>query len=71
MDADRVRNNEWPELVGTDVDAARLAILAARPGLHVHPVSLGTVVTADYRTNRVWLWFEEETQRVARVPRVG
>ena len=62
---------EWPELVGVDVDEAVQSLREAAPALNVWPVASGSGVTADRRTDRVRLWFEEATRTVSRVPRIG
>ncbi|QMU70771.1 serine protease inhibitor [Streptacidiphilus sp. P02-A3a] len=62
---------EWPDLVGADVDEAALKINGDRPDLVVRPVPSTHAVTADYRTDRVWLWFDEESRLVSRTPRIG
>jgi hypothetical protein len=62
---------EWPELLGVDIDEAVQKLRAAEPKLNVIPVESGSVVTANYRTDRVWLWFDKETRSVAHTPRIG
>ena len=42
---------EWPELVGRDVDEAKTVI--QQYGFHVVLVPLGSVMTMDFRQNRV------------------
>ncbi len=62
---------EWPELLGVDIDEAVQKLRAAEPKLNVIPVESGSVVTANYRTDRVWPWFDKETRSVAHTPRIG
>eukprot|EP00887_Chlorella_sp_A99_P004053 scaffold11.g4053.t1 len=60
----------WPELVGTPVDEA-VALLQAETGLNVVPISADRMVTADYQTDRIRVFYEEAGQTVARAPRIG
>ncbi|MBC3839191.1 hypothetical protein GXW82_00230 [Streptacidiphilus sp. 4-A2] len=62
---------EWPELVGVDIDEAVSKILSEREDLQVQPVPATYAVTADYRTDRVRVRFDEATRTVSRTPCIG
>ena len=61
----------WPALEGTPVESAVHTIKTERPGLHVLPVVAGSPVTADYRTDRVRVYFNPSTMTVEGVPCIG
>lgn len=56
--------------VGSDASAAKSAVEADRPDVTVYLVSVTSVVTADYRTDRVRIFFDAEG-KVASVPMIG
>ena len=64
---------QWPELVGTDGEAARRAVEESRPDLlgKVSLVRAGSVVTADHDPFRVRVFVDPAEGRVVRPPRVG
>jgi beta-lactam-binding protein with PASTA domain len=51
---------EWPELVGTNAEQAK-AKLEAETGLHVYLVPQGSVVTTDYRADRIRIYYDPAT----------
>ena len=53
------------------MDAAVSAIKAERPELYVVKVTSGSMVTMDYRLDRVRVWYDPETGRVEGTPKVG
>ncbi|BDA47862.1 probable wound-induced proteinase inhibitor 1 at C-terminar half [Coccomyxa sp. Obi] len=62
---------EWPELVGTNALAAK-AKLKAETGLNVVLVPQGSVVTTDYRADRIRIYFDPDTYLVVQPrPSVG
>ncbi|CAL8463133.1 g2667 [Coccomyxa elongata] len=62
---------EWPELVGTNVLVAK-AKLKAETGLNVVLVPQGSVVTTDYRADRIRVYFDPDTSLVVQPrPSVG
>ncbi|MEZ0067551.1 hypothetical protein ABIA32_003564 [Streptacidiphilus sp. MAP12-20] len=71
MNASDRSRTEWPELVGVNVDEATLRIHADDPTLIIAAIPNGSAVTTDHRTDRVRLWFDEATQTVSQVPRIG
>ena len=58
---------EWPELVGKSVKEAKKAILKDKPDAKIVVLPAGSIVTMDYRTDRVRLFVDT----IVEVPRVG
>lgn len=72
MDTGMPAKSVWPELVGTPCEQARAAIEAAMPaGALVLVVPEHSMVTMDFRSNRVRIFCARETGLVATPPRVG
>ena len=63
--------SSWPELVGTEGAAAVEKIMAERPGLKVQTLPQGSMVTADFREDRVRVFVSEAGVVTTPVPRVG
>lgn len=63
--------NEWPEANGWPIAEAMSRIRAERPDLSATPVPHDNFVTMDYKTDRVWVWYDPATQLVTQVPKVG
>nr|1TM5_I Chain I, chymotrypsin inhibitor 2 [Hordeum vulgare subsp. vulgare] len=61
---------EWPELVGKSVEEAKKVILQDKPAAQIIVLPVGTIVTAEYRIDRVRL-FVDRLDNIAQVPRVG
>nr|7A3M_A Chain A, Subtilisin-chymotrypsin inhibitor-2A [Hordeum vulgare] len=61
---------EWPELVGKSVEEAKKVILQDKPEAQIIVLPVGTIVTMEYRIDRVRL-FVDKLDNVAQVPRVG
>nr|1YPB_I Chain I, CHYMOTRYPSIN INHIBITOR 2 [Hordeum vulgare] len=61
---------EWPELVGKGVAAAKKVILQDKPEAQIIVLPVGTIVTMEYRIDRVRL-FVDKLDNIAQVPRVG
>ncbi|KAM0911270.1 hypothetical protein ACQ4PT_013579 [Festuca glaucescens] len=57
----------WPELVGKSVEEAKKVILKDKPEAKIVVVPAGSLVTMDYRTDRVRLFVDT----VVEVPHVG
>ncbi|CAM0958471.1 unnamed protein product [Alopecurus aequalis] len=64
---DSNRKREWPELVGKSVEESKKVILKDMPEAKIVVVPVGSIVTMDYRTDRVRLFVDT----VAQVPKVG
>ncbi|KAF6992968.1 hypothetical protein CFC21_009918 [Triticum aestivum] len=64
------QKTEWPELVGKSVEEARKVILQDKPEARIIVLPLGTIVTMEYRIDRVRL-FVDRLNTIAQVPRVG
>jgi hypothetical protein len=60
----------FPEVVGLDIAAAVAAITAACPGFNVVPTPAGSMVTMDYREDRVRVYHGPDGICCA-IPRVG
>jgi hypothetical protein len=61
----------WPELLGVPKDEAKASLAASAPGLKVFLVEEGSMMTMDYRTDRVRIVFDPSTGRVSQEPRIG
>jgi len=61
----------WTELHAAAVDTALLTIKEERPELTVVKVVQGSMVTMDYRLDRVRVFYNEDTGLVTATPRVG
>jgi hypothetical protein len=64
---DGEEKTSWPELVGKSVEEAKKVILKDKPEAKIVVVPVGSLVTMDYRTDRVRLFVDT----VAQVPKVG
>ncbi|KAF6992961.1 hypothetical protein CFC21_009931 [Triticum aestivum] len=64
------QKTEWPELVGKSVEEAKKVILQDKTEAQIVVLSVGTVVTMEYRIDRVRL-FVDSLDKIAQVPRVG
>lgn len=61
----------WPELLGADSEVAKATVQSEAPGKTVLLVPAGNLVTMDFRMDRVRIFYDRGTNRVAEVPRVG
>ncbi|CAD6273281.1 unnamed protein product [Miscanthus lutarioriparius] len=57
----------WPEVVGHSIDEAKKVILKDKPDADIVVLPVGSIVTADYRPNRVRIFVDT----VAETPHVG
>ena len=57
----------WPEVVGFSVEEAKKAILKDKPDADIVVLPFGSIVTADYRPDRVRIFVDT----VAQTPHVG
>jgi hypothetical protein len=69
MTADEARKS-WPELVGMNGEEAKAQLQAALPGKKIMLVPKDSMVTMDYRTDRVRIFVDSEGN-VARTPTLG
>lgn len=60
----------WPELVGVQGTVAEATIERENPSVNAIIVPLGSVVTTDLRSDRVWVWVNKDGI-VNRVPKIG
>ncbi|KAL4439013.1 hypothetical protein ABPG77_006950 [Micractinium sp. CCAP 211/92] len=66
------QKNTWPELVGRKAEDAKAALEAELPtGMRVFLVPQGSMVTMDFRTDRIRVFYNEQTRLVVAPPRVG
>jgi hypothetical protein len=63
-------HRSWPDLVGKTVEEARFVIENDFPGVSIQVVEQHSMVTHDYRTNRVRL-FVNEYGIIVSIPRNG
>ncbi|KMT02818.1 hypothetical protein BVRB_8g194010 [Beta vulgaris subsp. vulgaris] len=62
--------NEWPELVGENGPEAANIVERENPNVEAHVVLQGSIVTADFRCDRVRVWVNTNGV-VYRSPRIG
>jgi hypothetical protein len=60
----------WPELVGMPGEDVKLYLEDLDPLLRVYLVPLGSLVTMDYREDRVWVYVNEDGIVMA-TPKIG
>lgn len=60
----------WPELLGVTAEEAERKIKEEKPELKIHIIPPNSMVTMDYRLDRVRL-FVDESGKVAQEPRLG
>ncbi|KAK9867339.1 hypothetical protein WJX84_004720 [Apatococcus fuscideae] len=61
---------EWPALVGMDANQAQ-SVLEKETSKTVFLVPVGNMVTMDYRPERVRIFYDSTTNKVAKVPKIG
>jgi len=64
------KKTNWAELVGKTGEEAKAAILKDRPGLEVHIFPEDSMMTTDYREDRVRI-LVDTADKVAQAPHVG
>ncbi|CAL9152599.1 glu S.griseus protease inhibitor-like [Musa acuminata AAA Group] len=62
--------SSWPELVGVKGETAVTTIECENPTVKAVIVEVGSVVTADFRCDRVRVWVDK-AGIVAEIPRIG
>lgn len=62
--------SSWPELVGTNGEAAVATIMRENQRVRAGTFKEGTRVTADFRCDRVRVWVDEH-DIVTLVPKIG
>ena len=60
----------WPQLVGMDGEAAKAQLEQEYPEMRVQVVPYGSMVTMDYREDRIRIYVDE-AGKVQRAPTVG
>ncbi|KAL4452642.1 hypothetical protein ABPG75_008304 [Micractinium tetrahymenae] len=66
------QKNSWPELVGQKAEEVKAALEAELPaGIRIFLVPQGSMVTMDFRTDRIRVFYDEGTQLVVTPPRIG
>ena len=61
----------WPELIGVDVEKAVETIRTENGNLNVQKLKDGSMCTMDYRTNRVRVFYNPQTNLVSNSPLIG
>ena len=65
-------NMEWPELLGKDCRTAEAFLRESNSALSIAVVPEGSLVTCDYRLDRVRLFVDQETKTtIVAIPRIG
>ncbi|KAG4997783.1 hypothetical protein JHK82_028555 [Glycine max] len=62
--------SSWPELVGVEGTVAVATIERENPLVDANTVLKGTIVTPDFRCDRVWVWVTKDGI-VYQVPTIG
>ncbi|KAK4493400.1 hypothetical protein RD792_017698 [Penstemon davidsonii] len=62
--ADCPGKDAWPELVGALGQVAERVIERENPNVNAIVVRDGTIVTADFRCDRVWVWVNDRGKDV-------
>lgn len=62
--------NSWPELVGRNGEEAAEIIMRENPKVDAIVVKQGSVVTMDFRCDRVWVWVDKHGN-VKLTPHIG
>ena len=70
MQEDR-KKTLWPQLVGMNIDEAMTVIKTQNPSLSVIAVPENSMVTMDYRLDRVRVFYNKETNKVVYEPSTG
>lgn len=65
-----IGKNSWPELVGTNGDAAKVVIERENKRVTATTVKQGSFVTGDFRCDRVRV-FVDDQRIVTQVPKIG
>lgn len=60
----------WPELVGLPSEEAERRIKEEKPGINVRIIPPDSMVTMDFRTDRVRI-FTDTSGKVSRAPMIG
>jgi hypothetical protein len=60
----------WPELSGMPGGEVEITLKASHPDWKIEIIPDGSMVTMDYREDRVRIWIDEDG-KVARAPTVG
>lgn len=61
----------WPELVGSDATKAATTIEKENPSVETTVVPEGSMVTSDFRCDRVRVFTKPQPNTVAVTPRIG
>jgi len=61
----------WEDVHNMEVEAAINKIKAERPELNVVKVSKDSMVTMDFRLDRVRVWYDPDTGKVEGAPKIG
>ena len=61
---------QWPELVDQNAEEAK-AQLVKDTGCNVFLVEAGSVVTMDFRQDRIRIFYDKTTGKVIRTPKIG
>ncbi|TKY51888.1 Proteinase inhibitor [Spatholobus suberectus] len=70
MSDDCEGKSSWPELVGVQGTVAEATIERENPLVNAKIVPEGSVVTLDFRCDRVWVWINKDGI-VKQVPHIG
>ncbi|KAJ8486479.1 hypothetical protein OPV22_018964 [Ensete ventricosum] len=62
--------NSWPELLGVKGETAVTTIECENPAVKAVIVKVGSMVTADFRCDRVRVWVDK-AGIVAQIPSIG
>ena len=70
MSTDETNRMSWPELVGVPGSEAELTLKRDHPTWRIQIIPDGSIVTMDYRTDRIRIWVDADGT-VVRAPTIG
>jgi potato proteinase inhibitor type I family protein len=70
MSSPKIKQVDWKQFLGMDVDKAIQMIRQKRPQLDVFKCQPGLAYTADYRSSRVRVFYDKDN-KVSHVPHPG
>ena len=65
------RKDSWCEVVGVNMDEAKQRIEQDRLDVTVIPQITNSPVIQDFRFDRVWLFYDQNTRKVTATPMIG
>ena len=64
-------NGPWPDCVDKDKDYCAGMIKDIRDDLDIQFIPEGSMVTQDFRLDRVRIWYNEDSNKVVEIPHIS